>query len=249
MRHVGQWSWKIIHNSKLVNNFALVEHLWLNGSLFRCGCTKFNSDINQIGTEEHLSVVVSVSKGWWSSTSGNHQGEWCWRQHWALVVLPSVQILDSGRCGSANGVEISRERIGLKEKEPLCDAKEAPQQPKREGTSSASILEALQVIKAGSGIMQGRSMGMESCPHHSCNPRAKLEALQCGSSLWIRISSCLPHCRDPCEKHTVHRPPPQQTKGQTTRGVAPSCFLNMQTYNKKEIGGKEIIRSTAVISI
>lgn len=29
----------------------------------------------------------------------------------------------------------------------------------------------------------------------------------------------------------------------------PSCFLNMQTYNKKEIGRKEIIRSTAVISI
>lgn len=46
----------------------------------------------------------------------------------------------------------------------------------------------------------------------------------------------------------VHRPP-QQTKGQTFMGVVPSCFLNMQAYNEKEIGGKEIIRSTAVIYI
>lgn len=73
-----------------------------------------------------------------------------------LVVLPSVQPVgfqDSGRCGSANGAEIRRQRVGLKEKQPSCDAKEAPQQPKREGTSSASILEALQVIKPGSRRM------------------------------------------------------------------------------------------------
>lgn len=158
-----------------------------------------------------------------------------------------------------------RERIGLKEKEPSCDAKEAPQQPKREGTSSASILETLQVIKPASRRMHfsfhsslrrhGKFIGngellslAPGIPEQSAQ-ESGLEALQRGSSLWIRISSCLPHSRDPCKRPTAHRPPPQQTKGQTFRGVVPSCFLNMQTCNKKEIGGKEIIRSTTVISI
>lgn len=55
----------------------------------------------------------------------------------------------SGRRSSANGVETGWERIGLKEKKPSCGAKQAPRQPEREGTSSASNLEMLQVIKPG----------------------------------------------------------------------------------------------------
>lgn len=72
----------------------------------------------------------------------------------ALVMLLSpahgLHMLEvSGRHSSANGVETGWERIGLKEKKPSCGAKQAPQQPEREGASSASDLEMLQVIKPG----------------------------------------------------------------------------------------------------
>lgn len=124
----------------------------------------------------------------------------------ALGMLPSVQPVgfqDSGRCGSANGVETRREPIGLKEKEPSCDAKEAPQQPKREGTGSASILETLQVIKPGSRRMHfsfhsslrrhGKFMGNGELLIPGILDRSSqgsgLEALIRGSSLWVRISS------------------------------------------------------------
>lgn len=126
-----------------------------------------------------------------------------------------------------------------KSRQPLDDATKRRQ--KREGRSSASVLETLQVIKPGfrrihfsfhsSLRRHGKFMGNGELP--SSTPAipersmqgSGLEALQCGSSPWIRISSHLPHSRDLCKRPTVHRPPLQQTKGQTFPPTSLICKL------------------------
>lgn len=126
-----------------------------------------------------------------------------------------------------------------KSRQPLDDATKG--RPKREGRNSASVLETLQVIKPGSRRIHfsfhsslrrhGKFMGNGGLPSSAPGILERsmqwsgLQALQCGSSLWIRISSHLPHFKDLCKRPTVHRPSLQQTKGQRFPPTSLICKL------------------------
>lgn len=171
----------------------------------------------------------------------------------------------SGRRSSANGVVISWEQIGLKEKKPSRGAKQAPkresrkeraEQPKREGTSSASILEILQVIKPGSrkmhfsfhtslrrhwftenGELRLVLLGSRSEAHRGVGWRLCNVEL---SSLRIRISSHFPLFQGSLqEAHLRTNLVPSKQRDKCSGVVLPPASLMCKLIIKRRLEGRK----------
>lgn len=160
----------------------------------------------------------------------------------------------SGRHSCDNGVKTSWERIGLKEKKPSSGAKQAPQQLKREGTSSASYLETLQVINPGSRKMHFSSHtslrrhwfignGELRSPNPGILERSTqgsgLEALQHGSSLWIRISSRFPFQGSLQEAHSCTDLLPSKQKDKCSGVLFPPASLICKLIITRGLEGRK----------